>query len=417
MEFICLMGFILLPGTMVQAGPSINDTDTLMTDLLTNYNINIRPVTDQSQAVNVKVSLYIKSIKEFNDVLETFSFTGAVIKEWNDPRLVWNTADYNGIDTLVLTHDLIWFPEIILSSAATSKNTITQSWNKVRIYPNGDIYMLSANLIESTCAVDVKYYPFDTQNCEVAFFSLGYINTELTLTMDKNADFSLMKTNAVWDIVRGSRYLQVLTSGEMEIYFVVHLQRKSSYMVLNVLLPVLCLSLLNALVFLLIPESGERIGYCITTLLAIAVYMTIIADVLPQSSDPVPLISYKLVTDLVGSALIVFVTIINMRIQNKPEDQPVPNWLKSMFRCFYCAVCRQRTVSPSTLELVEKNIHVTQVCENKAKTCFNDDENESVTEGPSWKDISKMLDWIALVFFTSAALIGFTVFICLIYFG
>jgi len=113
-----------------------------------------------------------------------------------------------------------------------------------------------------------------------------------------------------------------------------------------VLLPILLLGSLNTLV----PESGERVGYCITTLLAIHVYMTIIMDTLPQSSTPVPLISYKLVVDLVSSALII--VILNLRIHGQSDDKPVPAWLKTVYMCFTCRMCKRNsaTVTPDNIE-------------------------------------------------------------------
>ena len=94
-------------------------------------------------------------------------------------------------------------------------------------------------------------------------------------------------------------FSEIITVGvEKQIHFIFNLKRKSQCVTVNELLSILCMGLLNALVFLLVPESGERMGYCITTLLAIAVYITTIMDTLPQSSIPVPFIQYKLVVDL-----------------------------------------------------------------------------------------------------------------------
>lgn len=195
-------------------------------------------------------------------------------------------------------------------------------------------------------------------------------------------------------------------------------------MVLNILLPVLFLGLLNGNVFLLVPESGERIGYCVTTLLAIAVYMTIIADILPQSSDPVPLISYKLVADLITSAVIVFVTILNMRFRNNDEDEPVPRCLVAMYRCFKCRQCRKRTVTPMkkgdsagqlTISVLPNGDTIYGTA-SKAKTEEKHTDNmmDTVDNLTTWKNISNMIDGIALVFFTFSALVSFTVFVLMI---
>ena len=37
-------------------------------------------------------------------------------------------------------------------------------------------------------------------------------------------------------------------------------------------------------------ESGERIGFCITILLAMAVYLLLVADAVPKTSDQIPIL-------------------------------------------------------------------------------------------------------------------------------
>lgn len=51
------------------------------------------------------------------------------------------------------------------------------------------------------------------------------------------------------------------------------------------------LSVLSLLSFIVSTESGERISLVITNLLALTVFMLIVADILPPTSEVVPLIS------------------------------------------------------------------------------------------------------------------------------
>lgn len=52
--------------------------------------------------------------------------------------------------------------------------------------------------------------------------------------------------------------------------------------------PILALTLLS---FFLPPDSGERITLVITNLLAMTVFMLIVAEIMPATSEVVPLIS------------------------------------------------------------------------------------------------------------------------------
>ncbi len=69
------------------------------------------------------------------------------------------------------------------------------------------------------------------------------------------------------------------------------MERKSLYSVVNILLPVVLMSLIDLLVFILPPESGEKISLGITVLLAYSVFMLVISETLPRNSDSTPIMS------------------------------------------------------------------------------------------------------------------------------
>ena len=66
--------------------------------------------------------------------------------------------------------------------------------------------------------------------------------------------------------------------------FYLRLRRRPTYYGLNTMLPVLLNSLLIPLVFLLPHDAGEKVGYCLTVLLAYVVILTIVSDGLPTSA-------------------------------------------------------------------------------------------------------------------------------------
>ncbi|WAR08176.1 ACHA6-like protein [Mya arenaria] len=307
----------------------VNDTEQLFSELLTNYNSIVRPVTDHTKALNVSIALFVKSFKEFNEVEETLSYTGALLMTRKDFRLKWS---------LTVPVSNVWLPEIFLASPATTKIYFVESWNKARIWDDGTIELLQEAMIETTCSLNVKYYPFDVQACDTLLMSLVYKNNEVNLLKigQTGIDFTLYQNNSLWEITPTSVYAETLTTGtELQMHFIFYLKRKSAIWF------AVCT----------VPESGERIGYCITTLLAIAVYMAIIMDTVPQSSDPVPLISYKLMIDLISSSLIIVVVIFNLRLHNKDGDQKVSCWLMSLYRVLTFYHCKKKKVNPELIHV------------------------------------------------------------------
>ena len=72
--------------------------------------------------------------------------------------------------------------------------------------------------------------------------------------------------------------------------FVLHIKRKPRFYMINVVAPCLLMSILALLVFYLPPDSGEKVSLGITVLLSFSVFLLLIAENVPKTSDYVPLI-------------------------------------------------------------------------------------------------------------------------------
>ncbi len=68
------------------------------------------------------------------------------------------------------------------------------------------------------------------------------------------------------------------------------LRRKPMLWVMNMILPIILVSFLMLLVFLLPPESGEKMGFCLSLLLAYSVFLLVIGQDQPQTSENIPYI-------------------------------------------------------------------------------------------------------------------------------
>ena len=69
------------------------------------------------------------------------------------------------------------------------------------------------------------------------------------------------------------------------------LKRKARYTVVNVITPIILLSVMDLLVFWLPPESGEKVSLGITVLLSFSVFLLVVDERLPRTSDTVPVLS------------------------------------------------------------------------------------------------------------------------------
>ncbi|XP_060589509.1 acetylcholine receptor subunit alpha-like [Ruditapes philippinarum] len=412
-EDILLTLFVTFAFISILHAASINDTKTLLSDLLTDYNKEVRPIQDQFAAINVTIIAHMKSIQEFDEVQEKFSFVGALVVTWLDAIMVWNPNSYGGLRHLPVSYKDVWVRELILSSPSKAVNTLGKSWNKVRYYANGLAVWVPVDLIESTCSVNVQNYPFDTQECITSFNSMGYEESEVLLIPGQSEfDLSIYQENSLWAIAKTKVNVQTVGASS-QIDLVVSLKRKPSFVVINVILPILFLSLLNTLVFILVPESGERVSYCVTVLLAVAVFMTIVSDMLPRSSEPVPLISYKLMMDMIISSLIVVVTILNLRVYNKDKSRPVPPWLRSLYRILTCRKCKNTKVFP--LKRDNNSSKIKDATQDKGSEFHHLKDAIKKVDDITWKQISFMIDWISFTLFTTASILSFICFVATTY--
>ena len=68
------------------------------------------------------------------------------------------------------------------------------------------------------------------------------------------------------------------------------LHRRGKFYIFNLILPGGLIALLSCFSFFLPPLTGERTGLIITNFLSLSVYVLIVSDSVPPSSDTVPLL-------------------------------------------------------------------------------------------------------------------------------
>ena len=74
------------------------------------------------------------------------------------------------------------------------------------------------------------------------------------------------------------------------IHCFVHLQRRPDFYLLTMVFPCILTSAVAAMTFMLPVESGEKVSLEITVLLSLAVFMLVVSDSMPPSSDNFPII-------------------------------------------------------------------------------------------------------------------------------
>lgn len=260
------------------------------------------------------------------------------------------------------------------------------------------------------------YFFLFLQNCSLAFNVWGYVAYEVVLlainstvntdSFTENGEWSLVSTSI--NRIAGNLY----KSDEIHCNFI--LKRKPGFLVINVILPIIFMAVINLLVFVLPAESGERVSYSVTVLLALAVFMTLVGDNLPKTSEPMSVLSYYLMSLLILSTLMTVTTIFNLKVYHKRSQ--VPACVKSFVRILNCVPCRFRKtflanknrVSPKKVSNV-KFITVQAVVPRQNTDLVQPEEPEI-----TWESVSQVVDRISLVVFMIATIVVNAVFLTIL---
>ncbi len=95
-----------------------------------------------------------------------------------------------------------------------------------------------------------------------------------------------------------------------------HIRRRILYYLFNIIFPCIWLSILSLLGFWLPPDSGEKITLGITVLLAFSVFMLLIAESMPATSEMVPLIEIYLTIVMALTSMSIALTVYVLQLHH-----------------------------------------------------------------------------------------------------
>ncbi|XP_048726988.2 neuronal acetylcholine receptor subunit alpha-2-like [Ostrea edulis] len=372
---------------------NITEVETLYTNLLSGYNKYVRPLTSTSVPVYVNATFSLVGIQEFDEVNGKFSVIGFFTITWSDSRLAWTPLLYSNLSTIELPESQLWIPNLTLINSYDRIEGLGRGIVPVTVTSTGMAYWSPGDVISSTCDIDVTYYPFDTQSCSMMLTCWGFTPTAIvTQAQDTQISLDYFSEHGTWELL-DKKLNTFLTSTSSFISIDMKLKRRPAFAVINIVLPMVFMVVLNLLVFVLPVESGERVSYSITVLLAIAVFLTLVGDNLPKTSKPTAMLSYFLLADLVLSSLICVFVILGLTIYYKDDsEKPVPNIIARIVK--FCCHSQKWTGRIKNQTIVEP------YKDNSADKKFSlpdYDEEDGDEVKVTWKMVSNCFDWIVFV--------------------
>lgn len=398
------------PSTVVSA--SWEDAKQLHDNLLDGYSKNIRPVQNQLDAVVVNITFYPIFIHEVDEVSGTFSFTSFINAVWKDEKIKWD-SNSTGLTQFFLPFNRVWTPDLVVANPGSEIQKLGDDYTKVKYFPDGRAVWQPPVSMTTVCAIDITFYPFDDQECFVLINSWMDSPNDVKLRAPVSVvDMTNFQKNGEWDVIDTN--IESIDNGEASVILIkFNLKRRPISLVVNIILPLLFLGAMNPVVFIVPVDSGERISYAITILLSFVVFMTLISDRLPETSEPQAMLSVFLLLFIAYSVIILLLAVLSLRLYFKSDDSPVPRYIRRTMVVLSCGMFSRRTSGQKD----SKSVPNTEIDHLEDKNVGSQGTNKltnGVTkEFTDWRSVGLMVDSILFVcsFIVFAVMIlGFATF-------
>ncbi len=165
------------------------------------------------------------------------------------------------------------------------------------VSPNGAVLWLYPALIKTYCTLNVKYFPFDSQNCDIVFVSWTHSGEQLDILYNSSFQNSVYynPSNQEWVVdgisaVRHEKYYACCKEPYPDVTFTIHMRRGSLFYIMNLMAPCFLIFLISFLGFFLPVESGEKVNLETTILLALVMFLLMVGETMPPTPDSIPIL-------------------------------------------------------------------------------------------------------------------------------
>ena len=375
----------------------------------------VRPDDNQSPT-NVSFEFHILSIRDVDATKGKFSIFGLLKIIWHDSRLSWDPLQYGGIRFLNLRQNLVWKPTLTLSNPYSGMENLGSDDILVKYRKEGLAEWQVGDIFGVACNINVLKYPFDQHTCSINFVAGSYRSSKIrfhNIIPEEQAGLESYSENPEWELLR--TIMETKKEGSFPgIQLKISIKRRYEFFLINIFCPILLLTFLSTMVFFLPVDSGERMGYSVSCLLSIMVYLTVMAETLPRTSNPVPFLAIFLLIDLFLSTLICVGAIVGLQFYHKDKNETVPKWMQCLLTSHSCKrgqshttkVTNMENLSPSTEHIKTKTsmknrLFVVQKIshEQHVGKVYDENDNEHIKlKIISWKEVGNLFDKFCFIF-------------------
>ncbi|XP_074649950.1 neuronal acetylcholine receptor subunit alpha-10-like [Tubulanus polymorphus] len=312
------------------------DEQRLVRRVFQHYDSSVRPVYNASRNVVVYIGMTLIQIMDMDEKNQVLVTNVWLVHTWKDQRIGWNPADFNGLWNVRIPANKLWLPDIVLYNNADDYTTGYMPTNAM-VQKDGTIFWSPPVRLRSSCKVDITYFPFDLQCCHMKFGSWTYDKSQVDLVNSSSfIEMDSYITNGEWryvdsTIIRNEVVYPIGHEIYPDVTVHVRINRRILYYVINIILPCMWLNVLSLLAFCLPPDEGEKVTLGVTVLLSYSVFMLLVAENMPSTSEFVPLIGIYLTVSMAVTSVSVILTVLVLKCYHcGPTTSELPDWLRRL---------------------------------------------------------------------------------------
>ncbi|XP_046582877.1 neuronal acetylcholine receptor subunit beta-4-like [Haliotis rubra] len=277
----------------------------------------IPPLDPQTNMIDVVLRLGPLQVHDLVDSTQVLTLGSFVVMIWRDKALAWNISDYSNISEIEIPANKVWQPTVHLLNKAVGDGPLTTTM-PIHLKSDGSLFWKNTMTMSVICKTYLSRYPFDSQICSMKFMPMNEYDTILYPYVYFSTHGTDIEANGEWETVNVTYSTINMTDvSSKSAIFHIHLSRKYMFHVLNLVFPMCLLSFLNGFVFLLPASSGEKMGFLMAVFVSNALFLSLIHDNMPSSSDTIPNLTVYLVSVQIQGFLAIAATILVQNVYHR----------------------------------------------------------------------------------------------------
>ncbi|XP_052219222.1 neuronal acetylcholine receptor subunit beta-4-like [Dreissena polymorpha] len=287
------------------------------------FDPRIRPTLDQTKAINVTVIPHLSAFIKLDAREQILKTSFGLELEWSQDIFTWNMSEFSDMDMVTVPQEQTWIPGIHVLDTITTFTPLTEASEDlmVLLYSNGRVKLSVWFNLDTKCEVTITMYPFDVQTCHIIIGKLYDTDKKMIMAPETERLEIWNRNHDEWSIISTGVKQYVYHPDFTGIAIKINIRRKPAFYIINIFIPIFVLCFLNILSFMIPPECGERISYCVSLFLTLSVLLNAVSDSVPKVSN-VSFLQVFVILDIVFSAFITIMSIAIVRYEhlNRHED-------------------------------------------------------------------------------------------------